>query len=47
MPGTTFPSFPDDVSTIPLLIVDYELIKAGNDKEIDILWDAATQLGFW
>ncbi|EIM87631.1 Clavaminate synthase-like protein [Stereum hirsutum FP-91666 SS1] len=47
MPGTTFPPFPDDVATVPLLIIDYELIKTGNVKEIDTLWNAATQIGFW
>ncbi|TFK83383.1 Clavaminate synthase-like protein [Polyporus arcularius HHB13444] len=48
MPGlTTFPPFPDDVPTHPLLVVDYELVKAGNEAEIEKLWEAATQLGFW
>lgn len=47
MPGTTFPPFPDDVATVPLLIIDYELIKTGNVKEIDTLWNAAPQIGFW
>lgn len=47
MPGTTFPVFPDDVPTVPLLIVDYELIKAGDEKELDTLWSAATTVGFW
>ncbi|KAG2153611.1 uncharacterized protein EDB93DRAFT_1239804 [Suillus bovinus] len=47
MPGTTLPPFPDDVRTHPLLIIDYELIKAGDREEIDRLWEAATTLGFW
>ncbi len=48
MPGlTTFPPFPDGVPTHPLLVVDYELIKDGDEKEIEKLWEAATQLGFW
>ncbi|KIK37266.1 hypothetical protein CY34DRAFT_26078 [Suillus luteus UH-Slu-Lm8-n1] len=47
MPGTTLPPFPDDVQTHPLLIIDYELIKAGDREEIDRLWEAATMLGFW
>ncbi|RPD55162.1 Clavaminate synthase-like protein [Lentinus tigrinus ALCF2SS1-6] len=48
MPGlTTFPPFPDDVPTHPLLVVDYELIKAGDQGETEKLWEAATQLGFW
>ncbi|KIP07528.1 hypothetical protein PHLGIDRAFT_105488 [Phlebiopsis gigantea 11061_1 CR5-6] len=44
---TVPPPFPADVSSHPLLIVDYQLVKIGNRKEIDKLWEAATQLGFW
>ncbi|TBU22679.1 Clavaminate synthase-like protein [Dichomitus squalens] len=48
MPGlTTYPPFPDDIPTCPLLIVDYELVKAGDEEEINKLWKAATELGFW
>ncbi|KAI0922248.1 hypothetical protein AcW2_006995 [Taiwanofungus camphoratus] len=48
MPGlTTSPPFPDDVPTHPLLVVDYALLKSGNEVEITTLWKAATQLGFW
>ncbi|KAI0923895.1 hypothetical protein AcV5_009309 [Taiwanofungus camphoratus] len=48
MPGLiTFPPFPKDVPTHPLLTVDYELIKADDADEIDKLWKAATELGFW
>ncbi|THH03266.1 hypothetical protein EW145_g6394 [Phellinidium pouzarii] len=47
MPGIQLPPFPDDISTHPLLIVDYELIKASDAQEIDKLWKAATGLGFW
>lgn len=47
MPGTIVPPFPDDVPTVPLLVIDYELIKAGDSTEIDRLWKAATELGFW
>ncbi|EMD41162.1 hypothetical protein CERSUDRAFT_121703, partial [Gelatoporia subvermispora B] len=48
MPGlNSLPPFPTDVPTHPLLIVDYELIKLGDQDEIDKLWKAATQLGFW
>lgn len=47
MPGISLPPFPDDVPTIPLLVIDYELIKAGNIHEINKLWGAATELGFW
>lgn len=44
---TVPPPFPADVSSHPLLIVDYQLVENGNPKEIDKLWEAATQLGFW
>ncbi|KAI5118665.1 hypothetical protein M0805_001038 [Coniferiporia weirii] len=47
MPGITLPPFPDDVPTHPLLVVDFELIKANDVQEIDKLWKAATGLGFW
>ncbi|KAH9848649.1 Clavaminate synthase-like protein [Lenzites betulinus] len=48
MPGlTTFPPFPEDVPTHPLLVIDYQLIKIGNEDEIEKLWKAATELGFW
>ncbi|KAG6873162.1 hypothetical protein C0995_002011 [Termitomyces sp. Mi166 len=43
----TLPSFPDDVPTHPLLIIDYQLIAARDSHEIDRLWEAATKLGFW
>lgn len=48
MPGlTTFPSFPPHVATHSLIVVDYQLLKAGNKDEIAKLWHAATNLGFW
>ena len=48
MPGlTTYPPFPEDIATAPLQVVDYQLIKAGDEGEIDKLWKAATELGFW
>jgi len=47
MPGLSLPPFPDDVQTHPLLIVDYELIKAEDVGECQKLWKAATALGFW
>jgi len=47
MPGITLPPFPSNLPTHPLLIVDYELLKAGDVQEIDKLWQAATVLGFW
>ncbi|KAJ3552763.1 hypothetical protein NM688_g3981 [Phlebia brevispora] len=48
MPGLNkLPPFPEDVPTHPLLIIDYQLLKEGNEDEINRLWDAATKLGFW
>ncbi|OCH93542.1 Clavaminate synthase-like protein [Obba rivulosa] len=48
MPGlNASPPFPTDVPTHPLLVVDYKLIKSGDTDEIDKLWKAATELGFW
>ncbi|KAH9887649.1 Clavaminate synthase-like protein [Cubamyces lactineus] len=48
MPGLlNLPPFPDDVPTHPLLVVDYELIQKRDQAEIDKLWKAATELGFW
>ncbi|KAG2358711.1 hypothetical protein BDR07DRAFT_1294142 [Suillus spraguei] len=47
MPGSTIPPFQNDVRTHPLLIIDYELIKAGDVGEVNRLWEAATTLGFW
>ncbi|KAH9065122.1 Clavaminate synthase-like protein [Lactarius deliciosus] len=43
----TPPPFPDDVPTVPLLVIDYALLQAGDENEIDCLWKAATELGFW
>jgi hypothetical protein len=47
MTDTMFPPFPADVPVHPLLIVDYASIKSGDEEEIDKLWKAATDLGFW
>ena len=48
MPGlTTYPPFPEGIPTHPLLVVDYQLVKAGDQGEIDKLFKAATELGFW
>jgi isopenicillin N synthase-like dioxygenase len=47
MPGVPLAPFPDDVPIHPLLVVDYALIKAGDESEIDKLWKAAKELGFW
>ncbi|KAK0467576.1 hypothetical protein IW261DRAFT_1553855 [Armillaria novae-zelandiae] len=41
------PPFPDDVPTHPLLVIDYELLKAGDVSETERLWEAARKLGFW
>jgi len=41
------PPFPEDVVTHPLVVVDYLKIKAGDQEEIDKLYNAATGLGFW
>jgi len=47
MPAIATPAFPEDVPTVPLLVIDYALIKADDVHEIDRLWKAATELGFW
>ncbi|RPD55163.1 Clavaminate synthase-like protein [Lentinus tigrinus ALCF2SS1-7] len=48
MPGLIkFPTFPADVPTHPLLVIDYTLLKAGDHDELDKFWKAATELGFW
>ncbi|GJE89513.1 Clavaminate synthase-like protein [Phanerochaete sordida] len=53
MPGLTAPlsastvPFPGDVPTHPLLVIDHSLIQAHDPEELDRLWEAATQLGFW
>jgi len=47
MPGLALPPFPDNLPTHPLLVIDYELIKAGDEQECNKLWKAATGLGFW
>ncbi len=48
MPGLIkFPAFPADVPTHPLLVIDYALLKAGDQDELDKFWKAATELGFW
>ncbi|KIP11665.1 hypothetical protein PHLGIDRAFT_99067 [Phlebiopsis gigantea 11061_1 CR5-6] len=39
--------FPDDLPTHSLLVVDYALVRANDKSELDKLWNAATQLGFW
>ncbi|KAJ8517183.1 hypothetical protein ONZ45_g5593 [Pleurotus djamor] len=41
------PPFPADVPTHPLLVINYALIKAGDEAELNRLWEAGTSLGFW
>ncbi|KAN0140119.1 Clavaminate synthase-like protein [Lactarius tabidus] len=41
------PPFPDDVPTVPLLVIDYARLQARDEQEIDRFWEAATELGFW
>ncbi|KAI5981657.1 hypothetical protein EDC04DRAFT_2885491 [Pisolithus marmoratus] len=47
MPGISLPAFPDDVPVHSLPAIDFELLKADNQAEIDRLWEAAVTLGFW
>jgi hypothetical protein len=47
MSATTLPTFPEDIPTHPLLVIDYELIKARDEAEMSRLWEAGTKLGFW
>ncbi|KAI0686229.1 Clavaminate synthase-like protein [Earliella scabrosa] len=48
MPGLTNPPpFPDDIPTHPLLVIDYQLIRESDENELNRLWKAATELGFW
>lgn len=47
MPVPTYPPFPDNVPTHPLLVVDYALLQQRDAAEIEKLWTASTQLGFW
>ncbi|KIM65826.1 hypothetical protein SCLCIDRAFT_1211824 [Scleroderma citrinum Foug A] len=43
----TLPPFASDVLTHLLLIIDYEFIKINDQAEIEMLWEAATTVGFW
>ncbi|KAF9468233.1 Clavaminate synthase-like protein [Collybia nuda] len=47
MPATTIPPFPDNVPIQELVIIDYSLIRQGDENEIASLWKAATVRGFW
>ena len=43
----SLPPFPKDVPAHPLLAIDYQLLEKRDQAEIDKLWKAATELGFW
>jgi hypothetical protein len=47
MSDAVLPPFPNDVPTVPLLVIDYARLRARDEHEIDRLWQAATELGFW
>ncbi|KAH8094719.1 Clavaminate synthase-like protein [Cristinia sonorae] len=49
MPGllTSAPPFPSDVPVAPLRVIDYAMLKDGDQGEIHKLFLAATELGFW
>jgi hypothetical protein len=41
------PEFPSDVPTHPLIVLDYALLKDKDQAEIEKLWKASTEIGFW
>uniref|UniRef100_A0A8H7XU77 Fe2OG dioxygenase domain-containing protein n=1 Tax=Psilocybe cubensis TaxID=181762 RepID=A0A8H7XU77_PSICU len=45
---TNYPPFPTDgtVAVQDLLVVDYKLLKEGDQEQANILWEAATKWGF-
>ncbi|KAF5381136.1 hypothetical protein D9757_009413 [Collybiopsis confluens] len=47
VPFKELPAWPSNVEAHPLLVIDYELLKAGDKTEIDRLWEAGSTLGFW
>ncbi|TFK36479.1 Clavaminate synthase-like protein [Crucibulum laeve] len=48
MPAVVYPPFPEGVPVHDSLsTIDYARIKAGDESEIQALWEAATQWGFW
>jgi isopenicillin N synthase-like dioxygenase len=47
MASLSVPLFPNDVPTASVSVVDYKLLRAGDEKEIEKLWVAATEGGFW
>ncbi|RXW12411.1 hypothetical protein EST38_g13442 [Candolleomyces aberdarensis] len=44
---TELPLFPEDLPTQDLLIVDYDKLSQGDVEEVEKLWRAATEFGFW
>ncbi|GJN87345.1 hypothetical protein Rhopal_000294-T1 [Rhodotorula paludigena] len=48
-PHSAYPrtDFPEDLECHPLLVVDYAKVAAGDDAEIDVLWNACTTIGFF
>jgi len=44
---TSLPPFPAHIPTHPLFVIDYELLQAGDKREIDRLWEAGKKIGFW
>jgi isopenicillin N synthase-like dioxygenase len=47
VPIKELPEWPSNVEAHPLLVIDYQLLKAGDKNEINRLWEAGTNLGFW
>lgn len=48
MPLTNnLPEFPSGLPVHSLHVIDYALLKDGNTVELQSLWEAATQTGFW
>jgi hypothetical protein len=39
--ASELPPFPSDIVTHPLLVLDYQLLKAGDEAEIDRLWQGS------
>ncbi|KAJ7573431.1 Clavaminate synthase-like protein [Mycena floridula] len=42
-----YPPFPDDIPVQPLVVIDYALVKAGDPTEMDRLWQAGIEIGYW
>ncbi|KAK4703375.1 hypothetical protein P7C70_g2840, partial [Phenoliferia sp. Uapishka_3] len=47
--GVAYPPFPfpEDLECHPLVVVDYDILRAGSQEEIDKLYAAVTSLGFF